>query len=61
MTDTDSTQLSIPELLRTTGINTSVFMQQIADHIASLEQEVNRLRNRVLELEAASGNSTEAQ
>ena len=36
-------------------------MQQIADHIASLEEEVNRLRNRVLELEAASGNSTEAQ
>ena len=51
----------MPEMLRTTGMNTSVFMQQVADHISKLEEEVNRLRNRILELEAESGNSTETQ
>lgn len=61
MTNENSTPPNVPEMLRTTGINTSVFMHQIADHISSLEEEVVRLRKRVEELEAANGNSTEAQ
>jgi hypothetical protein len=61
MTDENLTPPNVPEMLRTTGMNTSVFMQQVADHISKLEEEVIRLRNRVLELEAESGNSTKAQ
>jgi hypothetical protein len=61
MRDENLTPPNVPEMLRTTGLNTSVFMHQIADHISSLEEEVTRLRKRVEEMEAASGNSTKAQ
>jgi predicted transcriptional regulator len=42
---------SVSEMLRITGSNTANFMEQIADHIDKLEQEVLKLQERVKELE----------
>jgi hypothetical protein len=42
---------SVPDMLRITGGNTAQFMEQVADHIEKLEQEVARLTARVSELE----------
>jgi hypothetical protein len=36
-------------------------MQQVADHIDKLEESVATLTARIVELEAGSGNNTEAQ
>lgn len=42
---------SVAEMLRVTGNNTAVFMEQVAEHIDKLEAEVVKLRQRVTELE----------
>ena len=49
------------DMLRITADNTHQFMQQVADHIDKLEESVATLTARIVELEAASGNNTEAQ
>jgi hypothetical protein len=52
---------TVPEMLRVTGENTAEFMKQVADHILKLEDMIVQLKERVTELESASGNNTTAQ
>jgi ABC-type transporter Mla subunit MlaD len=52
---------SVPEMLRLTAENTAEFMTQVAAHIEKLEDAIKQLNARVAELEAVSGNNTEAQ
>lgn len=49
---TEEKKTTVPEMLRTTGNNTAQFMFQIAEHIEKLETEVQRLTDRVTELES---------
>ena len=39
--------MTVSEMLRTTGINTAEFMEQVAKHVEGLEKEVASLRARV--------------
>lgn len=48
----EKTSITVGEMLRTTGQNTAQFMFQIAEHIEGLEKEIQRLADRVLELES---------
>lgn len=48
----EKTSITVGEMLRTTGENTARFMFQIAEHIESLEKEVQRLADKVTELES---------
>jgi len=43
---------TVSEMLRVTGANTAEFMKQVAEHVEKLEGEVERLRQRVDELES---------
>jgi hypothetical protein len=52
---------TVPEMLRTTGENTSEFMKQVAEHIEKLEDAVKGLQARIAELEASNGNNNSAQ
>jgi hypothetical protein len=52
---------SVSDMIRLTADNSLGFMKQVADHIDKLEEGVVQLQKRVAELEAASGNNTEAQ
>jgi hypothetical protein len=52
---------SVSEMIRLTADNSLEFMKQVADHVDKLEEGVIQLQKRVAELEAASGNNTEAQ
>jgi cell division septum initiation protein DivIVA len=45
--------ISVPEMLRMTGENTSGFMNQVADHIEKLVQAVADLKARVNEMESS--------
>jgi hypothetical protein len=51
---TEELKPTVAQMLRMTGENTALFMKQIADHVESLEMEVVRLTDRVLEMEAAN-------
>lgn len=42
---------TVAEMLRITGANTAAFMENIAEHIDTLEAEVVKLTQRVKELE----------
>lgn len=44
-------QMTVGEMLRMTGANTRSFMEQVAEHMDTLEAEVARLQARVTELE----------
>ena len=44
---------SVGQMLRVTGANTATFMEQVAEHVEKLEQDVARLAQRVAELESA--------
>lgn len=46
------TPISVPEMLRMTGNNTSAFLEQVADHIIKLEGQVASLKDRICELES---------
>ncbi len=48
----EKTSVSVAEMLRMTGQNTSTFMFKIAEHIEQLEQEIRRLADRVADLES---------
>ena len=52
---------TVPEMLRMTGENTAEFMTQVANHIEKLEKAVADLKDRIAELELASGNDNTAQ
>jgi len=43
--------MTVSAMLRTTGVNTADFMQQVADHVDKLEEAVVQLQMRVAELE----------
>jgi uncharacterized protein YukE len=45
--------ISVAEMIRMTGENTSGFMKQVADHIEKLEQAVADLKARVNEMESS--------
>ena len=49
---TQEAQKTVSEMVRQTGENYSVFMQQIASHIERLENNVKMLEERVNELES---------
>ena len=51
---TEENRPTVVDMLRTTGNNTAEFMNKVASHIETLEQEVIRLRQRVEELEAGN-------
>jgi hypothetical protein len=52
---------AVSEMVRITAENNAEFMKQVADHIEKLEDAVIQLQTRVAELEATSGNNTQAQ
>jgi cell division protein FtsB len=47
----NTTPMTVGEMLRMTGANTRSFMEQVAEHMDTLEAEVARLQARVTELE----------
>jgi cell division septum initiation protein DivIVA len=53
---TEEKRTTVVDMLRITGNNTAEFMDKVAAHIESLEQEIIRLRHRVEELEAGNVN-----
>ena len=57
----EETKLTVPQMLKLTGQNTSEFMAQVAEHVEKLEQVVADLTARIAELEASNGNNTPAQ
>jgi len=59
MSGENLTPPSVAELLRTTGVNQSAFLDQVAQHIEQLEMEVVRLTNRVKDLENGTANKSE--
>jgi cell division septum initiation protein DivIVA len=48
---TEEKRPTVVDMLRTTAHNTAEFMDKVAAHIETLEQEVIRLRQRVQEME----------
>jgi len=44
--------ITVGEMLRTTGQNTAQFMFQIAEHIEGLEKEIQKLTDRISDLES---------
>lgn len=52
MSGENLTPHTVAEILRMTGTNTAVFMDNVASHVEQLESEVARLTARVQELEA---------
>jgi cell division septum initiation protein DivIVA len=51
---TEEKKSTVVDMLRVTGLNTAEFMDKVASHIETLEQEVVRLQQRVTELEAGN-------
>jgi hypothetical protein len=54
---TEEKRPTVVEMLRTTGMNTAEFMDKVAAHIETLEQEVIRLRQRVQEMELSNADT----
>jgi hypothetical protein len=50
---TEENRPTVVEMLRTTGMNTAEFMEQVALHVEKLEMEVARLRERVADMEVS--------
>jgi predicted metalloprotease with PDZ domain len=48
---TEERRPTVVDMLRTTANNTAEFMDKVAAHIETLEQELIRLRQRVQEME----------
>jgi hypothetical protein len=48
----ETKEISVSEMLKLTGANTSEFMKQVADHIDKLEERIAELAKRVQELES---------
>jgi phage shock protein A len=57
----EETKLTVPQMLKLTGQNTSEFMTQVAEHVEKLEQAIADLTAQIAELEASNGNNTPAQ
>jgi uncharacterized protein YceH (UPF0502 family) len=53
---TEEKRPTVVDMLRTTGNNTAEFMDKVAAHIETLEQEVIRLQQRVQEMEMSNAN-----
>jgi hypothetical protein len=51
--------MTVSEMVRTTGENTTQFMLQVADHIDTLERRVDELKARITELESEHKNGDE--
>jgi hypothetical protein len=49
--------ISISDMLRTTAINTSNFLNRVADHIDQLETDINQLTDQIVQL----SNNTEEE
>lgn len=54
---TEEKRPTVVDMLRMTGNNTAEFMDKVAAHIESLEQEIIHLRQRVQEMEMENANS----
>ena len=48
----ENLQPTVVQMLRMTGTNTANFLEQIAEHIEMLEQQVAEARKRIEELES---------
>ena len=48
---------SVAEMLRVTGGNTALFMEQVAAHVDKLEEAIVQLKNRIEELEGTQSDS----
>ena len=53
--------MKISDMVRITSDNSHEFMQQVADHVDKLEDQVAELKARIEELDASNGNNTKAQ
>lgn len=53
MSGENLTPHTVVEILRITGANTAVFMENVANHVEQLELEVARLTERIKQLEAS--------
>lgn len=42
--------ITISDMLRTTAINTSNFLNRVADHIDQLETDINQLKEQIVQL-----------
>jgi len=51
MTEELKNTVTVAEMLRTTGINTAEFMEQVAAHIEKLEEGIAQLQARITDLE----------
>jgi uncharacterized protein (UPF0335 family) len=51
MTEELKNTVTVAEMLRTTGINTAEFMEQVASHIEKLEEGIAQLQARIADLE----------
>jgi hypothetical protein len=49
------------DMIRLTAGNLNEFLVQVADHLEALENELLRIKTRIAELEASSGNDNTAQ
>ena len=56
MTNENLTPPSVSDMIRLTADNSVVFMQQVAEHIDTLENTVLQLQKRVAELEGTLKN-----
>jgi len=50
----ETKELSVPQMLRTTGENTADFMKRVAEHVDELENRISMLQERIVELENAA-------
>ena len=50
-------EISVAEMLRTTGANTAEFMKQVAEHIEKLENRIFELDKRLTEAESKQNES----
>ena len=48
--------MTVSEMVKTTGENTAKFMLQVAEHIDTLERRLDELKQRVTELESEHKN-----
>jgi hypothetical protein len=51
--------MTVSEMVKTTGANTAKFMLQVAEHIDTLERRVDELKQRIAELESEHTNGSE--
>jgi hypothetical protein len=57
MTEETTQPISVSEMLRMTGENTTTFMLKVAEHIEDLEKQLVALKDRIVELEGKASDT----